>query len=564
MHFRKFLQVTAFVLFSSISLSCSPIRYTTISGKLYRDFGEIAHCYSDTAADLDIALYHGFDFFDAATPATRRDIPKAVRKAIAPKNGKVLFILREYLSPAFVVVQQKEGSAAVDTTAVFSKSLGTSAKPVFRKQQWRVHNGQAYLVSAFATDHRFLKNHQDTASGELAENTLQTLLQNWKPRAYIKELAADTELLFFQKVSKVFWHSKNNYLYPFAVPTPAKRDYDYYEGASFFNSFIGEYALALRQKDSIPEKKSDTLHIPAYTLSDALQTIADSARHHRVVMLNEAHIQPLHRRFAAELVQKLAPLGFKHLFVETLDTDSGLAERGFPVQEDGYYLAEPHFGNFLRTALQNDYTLHAYDNEQDGLEREKGQAAAVAAFLKKSPDKVIVYCGYAHLSEDPQDSLMGSFLKERSGEDPLTISQTEFTERGTPEYESPLYRAITANALVERPMIVHFPEKEKYADLFVLHPRTTFFPNGLPSWLPEIGKDTMLRLSFKEKKYEGCLLQLFSGAESKKESYWNLIPVLNTRITVPFSLDVRLNHGSYQLMVTDVYRNVVFEEIIKL
>lgn len=79
MHRCKTLLTILFLLALS---SCTAVRYAENPGAIYYDFGSRAHYYSDTARNVGLELYHGFDVFDSNHPATREDLPKNVRRAM--------------------------------------------------------------------------------------------------------------------------------------------------------------------------------------------------------------------------------------------------------------------------------------------------------------------------------------------------------------------------------------------------------------------------------------------------------------------------------------------------
>lgn len=193
---------------------------------------------------------------------------------------------------------------------------------------------------------------------------------------------------------------------------------------------------------------------PLQTTSTVLNEIASRARQTSIVIISESHERSQHRGFIAEVASRLRPLGYDTLAIETLSYSlPGTPERSLPTfrrqpnlpffsEDDGYYLYEAGFGRLGRRAKVLGYRLLPYEfiAEQHGVAapdatreqriavREEGQANHLATFLREHPGtKLLVHVGYSHAAEVPQpngDKWMAARLKEKTGIDPLTISQT--------------------------------------------------------------------------------------------------------------------------------------------
>lgn len=193
---------------------------------------------------------------------------------------------------------------------------------------------------------------------------------------------------------------------------------------------------------------------PLQTTSTVLNEIASRARQTSIVIISESHERSQHRGFIAEVASRLRPLGYDTLAIETLSYSlPGTAEQYLPAfrkqpelpffsESDGYYLYEAGFGRLGRRAKALGYRLLPYEfiAEQHGVAapdatreqriavREEGQANHLATFLREHPGtKLLVHVGYSHAAEVPQpdgNKWMAARLKEKTGIDPLTISQT--------------------------------------------------------------------------------------------------------------------------------------------
>ncbi|MBX9732002.1 MAG: hypothetical protein K2X59_11795 [Sphingomonas sp.] len=193
---------------------------------------------------------------------------------------------------------------------------------------------------------------------------------------------------------------------------------------------------------------------PIETTFTVLDEIADRARKTSIVIISESHERSQHRSFIAEIASRLRPLGYATLAIETLANP----EPGTPAQylspflkhpnlpfltdQDGYYLSEAGFGRLGRRAKALGYRLLPYEFfalqngglppdatwEQRIAVREEGQASHLAEFLGEHPGtRLLVHVGYTHATEVQRPDgtkWLAARLKEKTGIDPLTISQT--------------------------------------------------------------------------------------------------------------------------------------------
>lgn len=250
------------------------------------------------------------------------------------------------------------------------------------------------------------------------------------------------------------------------------------------------------------------------TPRDALSEIARRAAKTSIVILNESHNTPRHRAFALEVAEKLRPLGYTFLAIETLIGETSasgdspldrLPRDGVVRMGTGGYSKDPVFARFIGTAIRSGYTPVAYEQtkaqgvgKQDIASREEAQAEnllrAIPTIGKGA--KILIYVGLSHAAEEPLPGSNGSVrwmaarLKAATGIDPLTIDQATVTDT------SPLARSAyqvaaekmgkTSSIFLRgnRPVVVG-----PYAgsvDLQVIHPKRTWRYDR-PSWLVEMG-----------------------------------------------------------------------------
>jgi hypothetical protein len=273
-----------------------------------------------------------------------------------------------------------------------------------------------------------------------------------------------------------------------------------YQYAAFRLSYINEYKQTLSVWDSIldPEAKADhgdSLIVKSYRAVDARQYILEKAKNARIVIINEAHHQPMHRVFTESLLHDLRQIGFNYFGAETLTaSDTNLNRRGYPVLGSGYYTRQPQYGELVRTALKEGYRVFAYEADfskphydNSRTWREQEQAKNIKAILDKDSNaRILIHCGYGHLAEidfDGKGMLMGAWLKQYTGIDPFTIEQEHLTERSDSEHEEGLYRLIKVPydaVFVDSAGNVY--DEEHIYDVAVYHPPTKWV-DGRPNWM---------------------------------------------------------------------------------
>jgi len=233
----------------------------------------------------------------------------------------------------------------------------------------------------------------------------------------------------------------------------------------------------------------------ARTRENVIAAIAARAADHRVIIINESHAVTRHRDTIRRLLTALRPLGYSVYAAETFsnsevgpDPVEATADLPFPHIMDGFYTFEPVFGRTVREAKRLGFRLAAYEETEEQTAqpgsdievriaaRETAQASNLATILREmGPDqKLVVHVGYSHASEvpvAPNDRLwMAARLKELTGIDPLTVSQT-------------LCRSEDGE-----PFLAELPPEEAagLVDLVLSQPVTQFARNR-PMWRRESG-----------------------------------------------------------------------------
>lgn len=238
---------------------------------------------------------------------------------------------------------------------------------------------------------------------------------------------------------------------------------------------------------------------------DAIEAIVREARKRQIVILNEAHHVPVHRVFAAKLARELRKAGFTYLTAEAFSLDIQLHPKAVS-RSMGYYVMEPMYAGFVRSALRDGWSFVGYDhhpgdvnpNDRERL-REIGAAKNIVEkiFAKDPKAKVFMYVGYGHamkMQETKPDAWksVATLLRDTLGTEPLTIDQATMYGRGDPRVEHPQYRAAMQRFAPSMAIVLKAATggyatvglKPGSFDMQVFHPDETMHgPHGRPLWM---------------------------------------------------------------------------------
>lgn len=343
----------------------------------------------------------------------------------------------------------------------------------------------------------------------------------------------NTIFLLFILYSFFLSAQKNPYLFSSQIDSILAHDSSpyKYQTASWNYSFIGDYKRSIEIKEkqfpNAKPGKPSTEQIELfkkYTAVNAKNQILKEAAKTRIVIINEAHYMSLHRSYLAGLLEDLHGLGYNFIGFEGLSyEDSLINTRKYPVLNSGFYTIESCFGNLIREAIRNEFSVFAYeqkfnDSLQELVGREKAQAMNIMKLIELHPQsKFIIYCGYDHAVEDTLKNFMGlpmaGQLKELSSINPFTIDQTQLSEyfnvgsrfRRLMEQDFDAIYIDSNGTLFNR---ASFP---KLIDCNVYHPNTEYKFNR-PTWL--ITKHTKFRkIQSKIKIGFPCLVKTYLANE---------------------------------------------------
>ncbi|MDF2191021.1 hypothetical protein [Paraflavitalea sp. CAU 1676] len=304
---------------------------------------------------------------------------------------------------------------------------------------------------------------------------------------------------------------KNPYRFKEAIDSSLQRDTTpwKYQFAADDLSRMGAYFEMLALADSSNGGRGrnrrlspeDSIYLSRFKPQSAREYILERAKKEQVIIINEAHHQPLHRTFTTSLLKGLYNEGYRYLGLETFGyIDTTLHQRKYPTWSTGWYMREPQFGNLVREALRVGFTVFPYETDEkrnggfhNNKEREIDQAKNITDFMKTHPGKYLLHVGYSHVVEGPYpawEKAMAGRLKEYTGIDPFTINQEALTEHSAPKFELSDYPYISASVpsvLVDGAgSYYNGLARDSSYDIRLYHPRTRLI-HGRPHWLSLAG-----------------------------------------------------------------------------
>lgn len=273
-----------------------------------------------------------------------------------------------------------------------------------------------------------------------------------------------------------------------------------YQTGAITYSFCDYYKNALEAWDlngvgKTIVTKEDSLYFKNFKPVNAQKYIIDRSRNEQIIIINEAHHNPMHRVFTTSLLQGLYDNGYRYLGLEAL-LDSSINERKFPIVESGYYTREPQFGNLIHEAIKIGFTVFGYEanvfNFSNGKRREIEQAENIAKIIAKDPkSKFLIHCGYEHIIEGTPDirnweKAMARNLKEMTEINPFTIDQTRYTEKGNMifnhQFISMVHTKFSVIMVDGKGETFNGAISNKNFDCSIIHPVTKYI-NNRPNWL---------------------------------------------------------------------------------
>jgi hypothetical protein len=196
---------------------------------------------------------------------------------------------------------------------------------------------------------------------------------------------------------------------------------------SMTDAMLGRYEQAQREMDSaFHQVPSPTPTCPAdLGVGTFDQWLKAHAGKFDLVMVNEAHNQPMSRSAIYQMLPIMRQQGFSILALEALPdpvTTNWINQNGFALDEKsyGFYLREPIESEVVRQAKLLGFTLVNYD--VSSTHREQDEASNLVRILKQHPGKkVFVVAGYDHIRR--VDDRMAKLLPRLYAKPFLSIDQ---------------------------------------------------------------------------------------------------------------------------------------------
>ena len=295
---------------------------------------------------------------------------------------------------------------------------------------------------------------------------------------------------------------------------------------------VDQWAQVMSAMTGIPtfnKAKSPDFHVPKEQIANlrlskganAIDEIVKRARHTRIVILNENHLDPRGRAFGLEVAQALKPLGYTILAMEALRPYADDQEerrkmdqlsadgvvRGTGDFYSGYYFDDPIFADFVRQSLAMGYHPVSYETAGRGYtaqEREEKQTDnLIRRAVQSFPEaKILIYVGERHAAEGPILNeekpylKMAAILKAKTGIDPLTIDQAGLSPIPMNRPDVDLYKIASLKA--PKTSVVLLNQRKPLTtgllsgavDLQVVHPPVKLI-NGRPEWLLKMNRHSM-------------------------------------------------------------------------
>lgn len=318
--------------------------------------------------------------------------------------------------------------------------------------------------------------------------------------------------------------------------------------------------------------KEDSLYFKTFKPQRAKEYILERSKSERLIIINEAHHNSMHRVFTTSLLQELYDNGYRFFGLEAI-SDTLINKRKFVTTESGYYTNEPQMSNLINEAIKIGYTIFNYEalNGKNGKEREIEQAINIANIINKNPNsKFLIHCGWEHVIEGTPvnknwEKAMAGRLKDFAKIDPFTIDQTHYSEKGDSKYNSQHINFLNVDYSVimtnEKGVLFNGEIENNQTDCRIIHP-VTKYKYDRPNWLFMSGERKKYRLP-KDKipQFPILVLAYKIGVFEQKGTPFDVIEILDEN-TIG---NLILEKGKYKIIIKDKNYNIIsqYEQIIK-
>jgi hypothetical protein len=257
-----------------------------------------------------------------------------------------------------------------------------------------------------------------------------------------------------------------------------------------------QFAALMGREDLIPTEREFHLRkrqAPCgVSIGPIAQTLLAEAETAQIVIFNEAHMMPLHRAGTLGIVEALVEAGFTHYAYESFGEKITNRTEPYIRADDSFYSNDPIHARLLRQLKAKGIKLIPYeDNREESREVAQALNLKERVFDQTLSAKLIVIGGWDHVIEhryNEAGGMMAHEVKELTGHDPLTISQTDCY--------ATTYQPVLAKTRLNKNGA---EEAFNLTDFMIGHPQLTFTKNR-PDWRRAIGDvDTPVPAAFLEK-----------------------------------------------------------------
>lgn len=312
--------------------------------------------------------------------------------------------------------------------------------------------------------------------------------------------------------------------------------------------------------------KDDGLKKPIYTVNvKNLESYQYPTCNENIMVYGEDHFDNRGRLVLMLELEKLKTLGYKSIFIETLNQNNRIANNGFPVLGDGFFCENINMANLIRKALVLGFNIFAYDeqssskcdtckNQVDRFNyRDYNQAKNISDTIKKYKiNKSIILSAHGHINK----------LKQTNG-----ICSMVYHLKNT------FHHNITSISLLNQDS---FLIKGRYKNMYsYISPIREIDKNQIDLQIiinPQIDK-FLLKYLRKNKEYAKIKIK-YANKEKYYVSIYNVNEVDGVKIyAIPIYLkyfekrmkpQVYLKRGNYYIYYNDYFGNIIKREKVRL
>jgi rhodanese-related sulfurtransferase len=284
-----------------------------------------------------------------------------------------------------------------------------------------------------------------------------------------------------------------------------------------------DLALLVEPNQSLLNYEPEKLSIEESSYLKSIDEMIAEIKDKKFILINENHNIPQNRIFWRLLARKLKIHGFNKIFIEgILNLDENFEDYNYVSLRMGYYPKEPTFKKFLNE-IHNNFKIHEYeisfshsvflnDSINDFVKKvsdtfiEKDKAYNMAAEMSlrdyyqainilnqtEPNDKVIIFCGFGHVSKKPKQYWLplGFWLKYLQDKPIATIDQVQLlgyadditNKKLFNKFSSNFYSILKAHNFYLKQYCDTIRDIVSHVDYVVVSPKT-FKQNGRSNWI---------------------------------------------------------------------------------